>query len=128
MPRNPYDELARVPAFEVGSTDVKDGEEIPPPQRSGIFGAGGQDVSPQLSWSGFPEATRSFAITMYDPFAPTPSGFYHWAVADIPVTTTSLDSGAGDDGGQGCPPEQLRCRTTLVCAATWVPRRPPGTA
>ena len=103
MPRNPYDELARVPSFEVGSTDVKDGEEIPPPQRSGIFGAGGQDVSPQLSWSGFPEATRSFAITMYDPFAPTPSGFYHWAVADIPVTTTSLDSGAGDDGGSGLP-------------------------
>jgi Raf kinase inhibitor-like YbhB/YbcL family protein len=103
MPRNPYDRLAKVPSFDVSSTDVKDGEELAVPHRSGIFGAGGQDVSPQLSWEGFPAGTQSFAITVYDPNAPTPSGFYHWAVMDIPVTTTSLDTGAGDDEGSGLP-------------------------
>jgi hypothetical protein len=72
-------------------------------QVSGRMGAGGADESPQLSWSGFPADTKSFAVTVYDPDAPTASGFWHWAVADIPVTTTSLPSDAGDDEGSGLP-------------------------
>ena len=103
MARNPYSDLPAVPSFSVTSTDVSDGQTLPTPQVSGIFGAGGQDISPQLSWSGFPDATKSFAVTVYDPDAPTASGFWHWAVADIPVSTTSLDSGAGDDTGSGLP-------------------------
>lgn len=100
---NPYTAIADVPAFQVTSSDVADGQELPTAQVSGIFGAGGEDVSPQLSWSGFPDGTKSFAVTVYDPDAPTASGFWHWAVADIPVTTTSLPSGAGDDTGSGLP-------------------------
>lgn len=101
--RNPYDELPEVPGFTVTSSDVDDGAEFAAAQRSGILGAGGQDVSPQLSWSGAPEETRSYALTIFDPSAPTGSGFWHWAVADIPADVTSLPAGAGADGGDRLP-------------------------
>jgi len=108
MSRNPYDELPHVASFELTSTDFVDGDELPPAQRSGLLGAGGSDTSPQLSWSGYPAATKSFAVTVFDPDAPTASGFWHWAVANIAVTTTSLPSGAGDDAGSGLPPGAMQ--------------------
>lgn len=109
-PISPYDRIAAVPSFELTSTDVNDGGPLAPPQLSGIFGAGGKDVSPQLSWRGFPEETKSFAVTVYDPDAPTGSGFWHWAVADLPATTTSLSSGAGDVLGSGAPDGALQLK------------------
>ncbi|WP_208643858.1 YbhB/YbcL family Raf kinase inhibitor-like protein [Rhodococcus ruber] len=104
MTNNPFARLPEVPGFTVTSTSVADGQPLPSAQMSGAFGVpGGKDVSPQLTWTGAPEGTRSYAVTMYDPDAPTGSGFWHWAVANIPASVTSLTEGAGDDTGSGLP-------------------------
>jgi Raf kinase inhibitor-like YbhB/YbcL family protein len=100
---NPYAHLPKVPSFTVVSSTVADGQPLPAAQLSGVFGAGGEDISPELSWSGFPAETKSFVVTMYDPEAPTGSGFWHWVVADIPATTTSLPEDAGAPDSKTLP-------------------------
>jgi Raf kinase inhibitor-like YbhB/YbcL family protein len=96
MTASPYDNLPKLPTFTLTSSSLADGGALANDQVSGIFGAGGEDISPQLSWSGFPAETRSFAVTVYDPDAPTASGFWHWAVFNLPADVTELAAGAGD--------------------------------
>lgn len=104
MTNDPFARLPQVPSFTVTSTSVADGAPLPLAQMSGAFGVpGGLDASPHLSWSGAPGGTRSYTVTMFDPDAPTGSGMWHWAVANIPATTTELPEGAGDDTGSGLP-------------------------
>ena len=103
VPPIPYDFLPEVPSFEMQSNDVADGEMLSMPQVSGIFGAGGEDVSPHLSWHDAPTGTLSFAVTCFDPDAPTGSGFWHWVVYDIPADTKELPTGAGSQDGALLP-------------------------
>jgi Raf kinase inhibitor-like YbhB/YbcL family protein len=81
-------------AFTLTSNDIRDGGVLPDAQ---VKAKG--DLSPHLAWSGAPEGTRSYAVTCYDPDAPTGSGFWHWTVANIPSDVTGLAAGAGSPGG-----------------------------
>lgn len=94
MTYDPYAALPEVPEFTVTSVAFSDGGSLPTPQVSGVMGAGGEDKTPQLTWSDAPEGTRSFALTCYDPDAPTASGFWHLAAHGIPADLTSLEEGA----------------------------------
>lgn len=87
--RNPYAYLEDLPTFTVTSTDVSEGVEM-----ESMF-RGRDGVSPQLSWSGQPDGAQSYIVSCYDPDAPIPSGFWHWAVFNIPSDTTALVQGAG---------------------------------
>lgn len=93
---DPYALLPVVDTFAVTSTDIADGKSIDVAYVYGPGAPGGGNQSPALSWSGFPAGTRSFAVSCFDPDAPTPSGFWHWSVVDIPATVTSLARGAGN--------------------------------
>jgi len=96
---DPYDLLAAVPALTVGSETFSEGATLPGAQVFDDWGFTGGNTSPQLSWSGAPEGTRGYAVTCFDPDAPTPSGFWHWLVLGLPADVTSLavGAGAGDD-------------------------------
>ena len=101
---NPYDFLPKVGSFTLTSTDAKDGAPLALKHASAAFGVeGAGDVSPQLTWSGFPTETKSFVVTMYDPDAPTASGFWHWAVANIPAGVMSLETDAGNPEAKKLP-------------------------
>jgi len=87
---------ASAAGLTLSSPDIKPGARIADEQVANGFGCSGGNVSPALNWSGAPKGTKSFALSVYDPDAPTGSGFWHWVIFDIPAATTSLPKNAGD--------------------------------
>lgn len=90
------------------------------------FGCTGKNLSPALHWKDAPAGTKSFAITMYDPDAPTGSGWWHWVVYDIPANVTDLVQGAGTPGHTGLPATAQQGRTDFGSAGYGGPCPPPG--
>ncbi len=82
--------------FKLFSTEINNGELMSKTHEFIGFGCNGENLSPQLLWSGAPQGTKSFAITVYDPDAPTGSGWWHWQIVNIPVSTIEILRGAGD--------------------------------
>ncbi|MCB1501191.1 MAG: YbhB/YbcL family Raf kinase inhibitor-like protein [Bauldia sp.] len=121
--------LAAVPAmaadFTLTSKALAGG--IADAQVANVFGCSGGNVSPDLAWSGAPEGTRSFALTLYDPDAPTGSGFWHWVVVDIPGDATALPAGAGTDA-DALPAGSRQMRTDAGAPGYLGPCPPPGPA
>lgn len=89
--------------FTLSSPDIASGSSIGSVFEFDGFGCSGQNRSPALHWSDAPAGTRSFAVTVFDPDAPTGSGWWHWFVVDLPSTAAQLTPGAGAKGGAGLP-------------------------
>lgn len=91
---------ANAAEFTLTSSDIADGKPLTMHQVFQGFGCDGDNTSPQLSWSGAPPGTKSFAITVYDPDAPTGSGWWHWTVVNLPPSTMDLQAGVGTPAGK----------------------------
>ena len=124
---DPFQTLAEVPAFTLMSNDIAEGEVLRGPQLSGRMQVpDGQDISPHLSWTGFPAETKSFAVTMFDPDAPTQSGWWHWAVANVPGDVVELPSDAGNPDRDVLPVGALALRNDAGFAGFLGAAPPPG--
>ena len=113
-------------AFDVTSQTFKNKGTLADAQVFNSFGCKGQNISPQLTWSKPPKGTKSFVVTVYDPDAPTGSGWWHWVVWNIPASATSLPVGAGDAKGDGLPAGSVQGKTDFGTAGYGGPCPPPG--
>jgi Raf kinase inhibitor-like YbhB/YbcL family protein len=102
---------AQAAGFKLSSATIKPGGMLTDAQVFSGFGCTGKNISPGLAWSGAPAGTKSFALTVYDPDAPTGSGWWHWVVFNIPAAANELPEGAGSAGGKGLPTGSVQGRT-----------------
>jgi Raf kinase inhibitor-like YbhB/YbcL family protein len=120
---DPYSLLPKAPDFALTSDDITAGERLPDVHTN--TGAD-RNVSPQLSWSGFPEGTQSFLVSCFDPDAPGPAGWWHWTLVDVPASTTTLAQGAGNPDGSGLPGGAFQLRGDDGVAGYVGAAPPPG--
>ncbi len=113
-------------AFSLESAEVKPGATIAGAQVFKGFGCTGGNVSPSLSWKGAPAGTKSFAVTVYDPDAPTGSGWWHWVVFNLPADARSLPLGAGDPAAGTMPAVAVQSRTDFGMPGYGGPCPPQG--
>lgn len=115
---------AQTAGFRLTSTDVKGGT-FAQAQLANVMGCTGTNVSPELAWSGAPQGTKSFVLTVYDPDAPTGSGWWHWVVVNIPATATALPNGASRNAAK-LPKGALETRTDFGTPGYGGPCPPAG--
>jgi Raf kinase inhibitor-like YbhB/YbcL family protein len=108
--------LANAAGFTLSSPTIAPNSKLSPAQVFNGFGCSGQNISPALNWRGAPAGTKSFAVTFYDPDAPTGSGWWHWVVFNLPASTTSLPQGAGAVGSDLMPAGAVQGRTDFGVA------------
>ncbi len=113
-------------AFEVQSPDVDPAQPLPSTFVFKGFGCEGGNQSPALQWSGVPDGTRSLALTVYDPDAPTGSGWWHWVVVNLPADLRALPRGAGSPDGAGLPASAHQVRTDFGAPGYGGPCPPAG--
>lgn len=112
--------------FRLTSTDISADRPIPQAYVYDRSGCNGQNLSPALDWTGAPEGTRSYAVTVYDPDAPTGHGWWHWAVANIPPGVTELPRGSGSREDDSLPEPAIQLRNDFGESAYGGPCPPPG--
>lgn len=97
--------------FTLSSADIQPGAMLSNAQVFNGFGCTGGNVSPSLSWTGAPTGTQSYALTVYDPDAPTGSGWWHWVMINIPASVNAISKGAGTADGKALPVGVQQVRT-----------------
>jgi len=112
--------------FSLNSPVIKDKGSIGNEQVYSGFGCSGGNVSPELHWQNAPKETKSFAVTVYDPDAPTGSGWWHWLIFNIPAAVTSLPANAGKVDGEGAPKGSIQSTTDFGQPGYGGPCPPPG--
>jgi Raf kinase inhibitor-like YbhB/YbcL family protein len=114
--------------FTLVSPQIRPGGQIADAQVFNGFGCSGGNVSPALSWSNAPAGTQSFALMVYDPDAPTGSGWWHWILYNIPASTTALPADAGNTQHMLLPEGAVQGRTDFGTTGYGGPCPPPGKA
>lgn len=118
--------LTNAGGFQLTSPDIEAGRSINKKFEFNGFGCSGDNQSPALQWRGAPAGTKSFAVTVYDPDAPTGSGWWHWSVINLPAAVTSLPADAGAAGGAKLPQGASQVRIDYGVAAWGGMCPPPG--